>query len=157
MGLAGLLFLSFSGLSPMLVLSSVCIVLDVSSTDRLSLSSSGLIDLYAFKLSLFSSVENERKCTCLVYASYLLAETSVSVICSGVYEVCEVGVGVGEHRGCPGVVHRGAETLWRLPKTLDDERPDRRAVWKHGQGQRGLQPRGEAVKGFGRGFVLVFY
>lgn len=89
----------------------------------------------------------------LVNASYFLAETSVFAICSGVHEVCEVGVGFGEHRGCPGVVHRGPETLRRLPKTLDDERPDRRAVRKHGQGQRGLQPRGEVGKWLGGGFV----
>lgn len=49
------------------------------------------------------------------------------VISTGVYEVSEVGVGVGEHRRCPGVVHRSPEALRGLPQTLDDERAGRRA------------------------------
>lgn len=64
------------------------------------------------------------------------------ILCTGVHEVGQVGVGAGKHRGRPGFVHRGTETLRGFPQTLDDERPDRGAVREHGQGQRGLQPRG---------------
>lgn len=81
-----------------------------------------------------------RKC-CIHIKAF---QVFVLVMCPGVYEVCEVGVGVREQRSCSRAVHRGPEALWGLPQALDDERPDWRAVWEHGQGQRGLQPRGEA-------------
>lgn len=68
---------------------------------------------------------------------------SVFIFCTGVHEIGQVGVGAGKHRGCPGFVHRGPETLRGFPQTLDDEGPDRGAVRENGQSQRGLQPGGE--------------